>query len=410
MCMSYWIKNVRLDTGYLYEDEQVVETCTALFHIRIEDGLIQEIVPVSSIIVDEHLTTYDANGLLLLPSFHDAHIHLDKTFYGGNWRAVRPAGSLFERIEQERKLLPELIPVARQRTGHLLDLLLSHGSTHVRGHVNIDPVSGLRMLESTLAALEDYKGRVTTRLVAFPQHGLLHSDSVTLVRAAMQNGAQYVGAVDPATVDRDMERSLQTIMEIAVETGAGIDVHIHDQGTAGLETLVRLADLTEEAGWQGKVTVSHAFAFATNALEEVTTLAKRFAALDIAVTSTVPIGRMNMPIPLMTSLGVNVMLGTDSVTDHWSPFGNGDNLEKVGRLAELYGHSSEFALSQSIKYITNGITPLDEHGNRVWPSVGDEASLVLVEASCTAEAVARRAVRKAVIHKGAMVFGTIGEK
>ncbi|MCG7407258.1 amidohydrolase [Paenibacillus sp. ACRRX] len=410
MKTSYWIKNVSLDTGYLYEDEQVVGTCTGLLHIRIADGLIQEIVPRSSIIVDEQLTTYDANGKLLIPSFHDAHIHLDKTFYGGSWRAVRPAASIFERIEQERKLLPELIPVARQRTGHLLDLLLSHGSTHVRGHVNIDPVSGLRMLESTLSALDDYKGRVTSALVAFPQHGLLHSDSAALVRAAVQNGAQFVGAVDPATVDRDIERSLQTVMDIAVETGAGIDVHIHDQGAVGLETLVRLADLTEEAGWQDKVTVSHAFAFATNALEEVTALAKRFGELGIAVTSTVPIGRMNMPIPLMSHHGVPVMLGTDSVTDHWSPFGNGDNLEKVGRLAELYGYSSEFALSQSIKYITNGISPLDEQGNQVWPSIGDEASLVLVEASCTAEAVARRAVRKAVIHKGALVYGSMCEE
>ncbi|SDS51241.1 Cytosine/adenosine deaminase [Paenibacillaceae bacterium GAS479] len=403
---AYWILNARLETGYEYEREQVVGTSTELFHIRIQDGSIQEIVVHTADLADE-LPKHDAKGLLLLPSFKDAHIHLDKTFYGGPWRAVRPAATIFDRIEQERQLLPGFISVSQERAEKLLALLLSHGSTHVRAHVNIDPVSELHLLEATKAALNTFDGKVTGELVAFPQHGLLLSDSVARVKEAVLNGAAFVGSVDPATIDGDMERSLQKTMEIAVETGAGIDLHVHDTGAAGLATLNRLADLTEEAGWQGKVTVSHAFAFATNSQEQVTGLAERFGKLDIGVTSTVPIGKLHMPIPMMDSNGVRVELGTDSVTDHWSPFGNGDNLEKVGRLAELYGFSSEFKLSQSIKYITRGITPLDEKGKQVWPAIGDEASLVLVQASCTAEAVARRAERRAVIHKGTLVSGAI---
>ncbi|MCM3749811.1 amidohydrolase [Paenibacillus pasadenensis] len=403
---AYWLTNVKLETGYEVEENNVTGTLTELFHIRIGDGKIQEIEAGSAVIADE-LPQYDAKGLLLLPSFKDAHIHLDKTFYGGPWKAVRPARTIFDRLQQERELLPELISVSRERAEKLLELLLSHGSTHVRSHVNIDPVSGLRLLEATKAALSSYEGKVTAELVAFPQHGLLLSDSAASVKEAVLNGADFVGSVDPATIDGDIERSLQKLFDIAVETGAGVDLHVHDSGEAGLNTLKRVADLTDGAGWQGRVTVSHAFAFAANPQEEIQALSQRFGKLGISVASALPIGKLHMPIPMLTADGVRVELGTDSVTDHWSPFGNGDNLEKVGRLAELYGRSNELGLSQSLQYITRGITPLDAQGNQVWPAAGDEASIVLVKASCSAEAVARRAERVAVIHKGTLAWGTI---
>ena len=107
------------------------------------------------------------------------------------------------------------------------------------------------------------------------------------------------------------------------------------------------------------------------------------------------------------SRGVNVKLATDSLTDHWSPFGSGDQLEKAGRFAELYGYNDERSLSQSLGFITGGVTPLDTEGSQVWPKVGDAASFVLVQASCSAEAVARKSARQAVWYKGQMVSGTV---
>jgi cytosine/adenosine deaminase-related metal-dependent hydrolase len=343
----------------------------------------------------------------LLPSFREAHIHLDKTYYGGTWKAVRPAASIYERIEEERSLLPKLLPEAKHRAERLLELVLGFGSTHVRTHCNIEPVSGLKNLEATMQALDTYSGKLSHEIVAFPQHGLLRSHSVDLVREAMHSGATLVGGLDPATVDEDMEKSLQTIIDIAGDANAGIDIHLHDRGEPGKRALLRLADLTEEAGLHGKVTVSHAFWFAGAPKEEAEEMAGRFAELGIAVASTVPIGRTMMPIPMLHDKGVRVGLGTDSVTDHWSPFGTGDNLEKAGRLAELYGYSNEWSLSRSLGFLTGGITPLNSDGKQVWPAVGDEASVVLVHAGCSAEAIARRAQRQAVLYKGRLVSGSL---
>ncbi len=48
----------------------------------------------------------------------------------------------------------------------------------------------------------------------------------------------------------------------------------------------------------------------------------------ISIASTVPIGTLHMPLKQLHDKGVKVMTGTDSVIDHWSPYGLGDMLEK----------------------------------------------------------------------------------
>ncbi len=119
-----------------------------------------------------------------------------------------------------------------------------------------------------------------------------------------------------------------------------------------------------------------------------------------------PLGR-TIPIPLLHERGVKVWLGDDSITDHWSPFGKGDVLEKAGTLAERFHLVDEVELGQTLGFITGGVTPLNRNGERMWPRVGDEASVVFVDAGCSAEAVARRSERVAVFFKGNLVAGAL---
>ncbi|MBS4179416.1 amidohydrolase [Lederbergia citrea] len=403
---SYWLTNVRLEQSYVLEDGQVAETNTEICHLRIEGGTIAEIIGADKEL-QSNLPKYNCNELLMLPSFEEAHIHLDKTYYDGPWKAVKPISSIFERIEQEKILLPKLLPMAKQQAESILTLIQGFGATHVRTHCNIEPVSGLHRLEATKRALDTFSGKISSEIVAFPQHGLLRSDSVQLVKQSLAEGATHVGGVDPYSVDGDIEKSLQTMVEMAVLNNAGIDIHLHDGGEAGKQTLMRLADLTEEAGLLGKVTVSHAFWFAGAEPEEAEAVAERMASLRMSIASTVPIGKTAMPLPMLHNKGVKVKLATDSLTDHWSPFGNGDQLEKVGRFAELYGRSDELSLSQSLGFITDGITPLDDKGEQVWPKIGDAANFILVHAGCSAEAVARRSHRQAVWYEGRLVSGSL---
>ncbi|QRG69172.1 amidohydrolase [Brevibacillus choshinensis] len=404
MPSPYWIINARLECGYEWEQGLIRATKTELCDLLIENGKISRIVS-SREILEDGLPKKDARGLLILPSMAEKHIHLEKTYYGGPWKATTPVKNLFERHEEDKGLLPTYLKQSQQGAENILAFLVETGVTHVRTHCHVDPQAGLGFLEGMRGAFETFAGRVSHEIVAFPHYGMLRTHAEKTVREALRQGATHVGGVDPGGVDGNIEKSLQTMIELAVEADADIDLHLHDPGHLGLFTIKRLAALTEEAGWQGRVTVSHAMGLGDVSVEEARDIAQQLAALGISIASTVPINRPTIPIPLLNEAGVAVMLGNDSLTDNWSPFGSGDLLEKAGRLAERFRLADERSLGVALGYVTEGRIPLDDEGNRIWPLVGDEASLMAVEASCSAEAVARRAKRRVVLYQGNQVSG-----
>ncbi|QRG69190.1 amidohydrolase family protein [Brevibacillus choshinensis] len=400
---SFWITNATLEHSFAWKEGRVAGTQTERVHVQVKGGRMEKIVPASEPLPPD-VESWDARGLLMLPSFREMHIHLDKTYYGGPWQACIPASNRFFRIEQERELLPKQLPVVQERAEKLLDLLQSNGATHVRTHCNIDPVIGLQNLEATLRALETYSGKLSWEMVAFPQHGLLRSKSVGLMREALRNGAGLVGGVDPATFDEDIEKSLNTVMDLAVEADADIDLHLHEPGHLGVFIIKRIAALTEEAGWQGRVTISHAYGLGEVPESLASEIAEQLVQHQISIVTAVPIDMPTIPVPLLDAKGVRVSLGNDNITDHWDSFGTGDMLQKANRLAERFRWTDEVRLSRALGFVTGGVTPLDDRGNRVWPQAGDSADAVFVQAGCSAEAVARQSAKAAVLFQGKLVW------
>ncbi|CRK81860.1 amidohydrolase [Neobacillus massiliamazoniensis] len=402
----YWLTNVRLETGYIKDENGVYETKTELHQLKIEDGKIVEIhkngeeIPAGEVKVD-------GKGLLAVPTFKEMHNHLDKTYLSIDWKSCIPVKNLKERLYLEALELEELEPTTKQRASAMIDLILSSGSTHIRTHVNIDPYIGLKNLEGVLAALEDYSDRLTYEVVAFPQHGLLTENVIPLMKEAMRSGATLVGGLDPAGIDRNIEKSLYETMNLATEFNADIDIHLHDGGHLGFYTVDKFAEMVEEAKWHNRAAVSHAFSLGEVPMQQAEDLADRLSALGMSIMSTIPITKSLPPIEMLDKKGVKVFLGCDGFYDSWAPFGTGDVLEKVTKYCELYRKSDERSLAQAMKYATGGPTPLNRKGKVTWPLAGDEASLVLVHASCSAEAVARTSKREAVIFKGKVVSGQL---
>ena len=407
----YYLDNVLLETGFEYEGQTAMHTRTALQTLEINNG---KIVALSDNKQHKNaaLPRYDAGGKLMLPAMRDMHIHLDKTFYGGPWRSLnRPAGTTIQdMIRLEQTLLPELQPYTQERAGKLIDLLQSKGSTIARSHCNIEPTSGLKNLENLQAVLERRRAGFRCEIVAFPQHGLLLSKSEPLMREAMQAGAHYVGGLDPTSVDGAMEKSLNTMFQIALDYGKGVDIHLHETSPAGVAAVNYMVETVEKTpALKGKLTISHAFALATLNEQQVDELATRMAAQQVTIASTVPIGTLHMPLKQLREKGVFVMTGTDSVIDHWSPYGLGDMLEKANLYAQLYIRPNEQTLSRALAIATGDLLPLNDKGERVWPNAQDEASFVLVDASCSAEAVARISPRTATFHQGELVWGNVAK-
>lgn len=398
---SYTLKNVRLEIGFEYDGEEIIRTKTALFCIEISDGKILKILPNNP-----NAQAIDAKGLLMLPAFRDMHIHLDKTFYGDKWQAVRRrTGGVKGMIALEQQILPEILENSTDKAEKLIELLQSHGTSFARSHVNIDPTVKLQSLKNLQAALVNKKQGFRAELVAFPQHGVFYTDSVPYLREAAKMDIDFIGGLDPFTIDGAIEKTIDFTVQLALDNNKGIDIHLHESGESGIKTFEYLIDkVNENSQLKGKTFISHAFALARLEKSKQDEMAEKLAAAKVGIVSTIPFGNTIMPIPTLLKAGVNVMTGNDSIVDHWNTFGTGSVLQKANLAAQLYGQVSEFGLSRMLKLATAGAIPLDDKGVQQWPKTGDVANIVLVDASCSAEAVSRMSPIRSLIHNGNIVY------
>ncbi|WP_312398307.1 amidohydrolase [Chryseobacterium sp.] len=395
---NFLLKNVRLETGFEYDNQDVIHTKTDLFCIEIENGKIKSIKPN-----DAKAKAFDAEGKLMLPAFKDMHIHLDKTLYGLPWQALSPKRrSVKDMIAYEQEIIPELLKTSVKRAEELIDLIQSYGTNYARTHFNIDPTSGLQSLENLEKALENKKDSFKAELVAFPQHGVYYTDSAPLMKEAAQlKSVGFIGGLDPLSIDGSIEKVMDFTVQLALDHHKGIDIHLHEAGESGIKTIQYLIDkANENPQLQGKTFVSHAFALAYLSQKEADEISEKLAAAKVGIASSVPFRGKVMPIPTMKKHGVNVLIGNDNVQDYWSTFGSGNMLQKANLIAELYGYATEFDLSRTLQFATQDILPLNDKGEQQWPKSGDAANIVLVDASCSAEAVSRISNVEALMNEG----------
>ncbi|GAE64849.1 hypothetical protein CIN01S_09_03340 [Chryseobacterium indologenes NBRC 14944] len=395
------LKNVRLETGFTYEDGEVVSTKTDLFCVEVENGKITKVAPNQP-----SAKGVDAKGFLMLPAFKDMHIHLDKTFYGDKWQAVRKrTGGIKGMIELEQKMLPEMLKNSTFKAEKMIELLQSKGTSYARSHVNIEPTSKLQSLKNLQKALDNKKQGFGAELVAFPQHGVFYTDSAPYLKEAAKMDVDFIGGVDPFNVDGNIEKVVDFTVQLALDNNKGIDIHLHETGESGLKTVEYLIKkVNENPALKGKTYLSHCFILAKLEASRQEEVAEKLAEAQIGIVSTIPFGRLVMPIPTLYKHNVTVLTGNDSIVDHWNTFGTGSVLEKANLMAQVYGYSTEFALSRSLKLATGNVLPLDDKGTQQWPKAGDPANFVLLNASCSAEAVSRISNVESLVHQGNVVF------
>lgn len=394
----YTLKNVRLETGFEYDREEIIRTQTALFCVEVENGKIRSVTPN-----DPNADAIDAEGKLMLPALKDMHCHLDKTLYGLPWQAVSPKRkTVKDMIAYEQEIIPELLKTSVERSEQLIHLLQYYGTTYARSHFNVDPTSGLRSLENLEQALKNKSDSFAAELVAFPQHGLYYTDSIPLMKeVAALESVGFIGGLDPFSIDGAIEKPLDATIQMALDYRKGIDLHLHEIGDSGMKTIRYLIDKTNEnPQLQGKVFISHAFALGHLSARDTEEIAEKLAEAQIGIASSVPFYGTIMPFPVLKKHGVSILIGNDNVQDHWSTFGTGNILQKANLIAEMYGYTTEFGLSRALAFATQDLIPLDDEGNQQWPKPGMTANMILVDAGCSAETVSRMSETKAMVVNG----------
>jgi len=395
------LKNVRLETGFEYEEGEVISTKTDLFLVETENGKVTKIAPNNP-----KAKAVDAKGFLMLPAFKDMHIHLDKTFYGDKWQAVRKRkGGVKGMIALEEQIMPEILKNSTYKAEKMIELIQSKGTAFARSHVNIEPTSKLDSLKNLQKALDNKKKSFGAEIVAFPQHGVFYKNSVPYLKEAAQMNIDFIGGVDPYTIDGAIEKTIDFTVQLALDYQKGIDIHLHETGESGLKTVEYLIDkVNENPSLKGKTFFSHCFILGKLDKIKQVEIAEKLGNAQVGIASTIPIGNLIMPLPTLQKHNVTVYTGNDSIIDHWNTYGTGSVLEKANLYAQLYGQSTEFLLSRSLKLATANLTPLDDKGVQQWPKTGDDADFVLLNASCSAEAVSRISNVESLIYRGNVVF------
>ncbi len=366
--------------------------------LRIENGRIAEIA--AGLEAAPGAERIDLGGALLVPGFVDGHIHLDKTLLGLPFQPHRRGETVAERIARERELRRELPGSVDERARHLIEQVVGFGTTALRSHVDIDSEVGLSGLHALLRVRESARELIDIQIVAFPQSGIIAEPGVKdLLDQAIRDGADLVGGLDPAGIDNDVTGQLDAIFAIAEHHGVGLDIHLHDPGPLGCFELRQIAMRAAALGLKGRVAVSHAFALGAVDDAEFGRTAEALAAADVAIMTNGP-GPVPMPpVKRLVAAGVRVFAGSDNIRDAWSPYGNGDMLERAMMIGYRQGFLADADLALAFSLATTAAARelgLADYGLRV----GAAADLVGIPTASIPEAVALHPPRALVMKRG----------
>lgn len=375
----------------------------AVADILIQSGKITQIG--DTVVAPADTVIESVDGMLVFPGLVEAHTHLDKTLWGMQWHENTVGPSLQDKIDHERLARKSWGIDPALQSARQVELSVSQGTTHILSHVDIDTENGLSCLEGVLQTKEKYQGIVDIQLAAFPQSGLmLRPGTAQLMDAAMALGCDWVGGLDPYSIDRDPKGHLDTIFGLAQKYARPIDIHLHEPEEMGAQTLSLIFERTKALGMASKVTISHAFCLGSERGHIVNPLIDQILELDIAIVTTGPIGWSSPPIKRLIDAGVRVGGGSDGVRDTWKHYGNADMLERAMFIGMRNRFTRDDEMSAALDICTHGgAAVMNIEQGSYGLEVGCDADLFVIEADNVSLAVAMHPPRKLVVKRGQVV-------
>ena len=379
---------------------------TILRNARIEDGPDASLVDIGitgGIIsaIEAGLNadgeTIDVGGRLVSPGFVETHIHLDKSCILD--RLSFGSGGLSEAIGEVAQLKAGFTPEdVYQRARRTLEKCVINGTTHLRTHLEVDPVIGLRSLEGILPLVEEFRWAMDIEICIFPQEGLLNNPGTDeLMEEGLRRGGRLVGAA-PYT-DSDPHGQIDRVFAIARDFDIDIDMHLDFGPDADALDLDYVCDLTERFHYGGRVAIGHVTKLSALPPEQLDQKARRLADAGVAAT-VLPatdlflMGRHQehsmmrgvAPVHRMLESGVNCSLSTNNVLNPFTPFGDCS----LVRMANLYANICQVGDPKGLEECYEMVTTRPARLMRLADygiEVGSPADLVVLDCESRSAAV-----------------------
>ena len=342
--------------------------------ILIEGDRISKITSDFSFEADKEI---DAKGCLVLPTFVEPHIHLDKVLLSEEFGYASSIGQARDIIKKAKESFT--ISNVKQRIKRVLPLALKNGVTVIRSHVDIDHIVGLKALEALNELRREYSRFLDIQIVANPQEGIIcHEGTEELLFKAMASGADVIGGLPEAETSVDDSKAhLDKVFSIAKEKDVDVDVH-NDVISSGRNLEYFLSKVVG-THYEGRASSAHNIALAhydDDYASKIISSIKRAKVNIITNPCTMMTsgGQHPPPIPrgitrvreLLTA-GVNVTYGIDNMVDPFNPFGDFSPLRNGWLLAYGGQLNSRELFEQIPRMVTDNaalMLRLSEYGVR----------------------------------------------
>ena len=339
----------------------------------------------------------DVGGRLVSPGFVETHIHLDKSCILDRLSAKR--GGLNEAIDEVARLKAEFTPEdVYLRAKRTLEKCVANGTTHMRTHLEVDPVIGMRSLDGILPLVDEFRWAMDIEVCIFPQEGLLNNPGTDeLMVEGLRRGGRVVGAA-PYT-DSDPKGQIDRVFEMAREFDVDIDMHLDFGFDSDSLDLDYVCDLTERYGYGGRVAIGHVTKLSALPPEQLQEKGRRLA--DAGVAATVlpstdlylmgrhqehSIMRGVAPAHRLLAEGVNCSLSTNNVLNPFTPFGDCSLVRMANLYANVCQVGDQEGLEECFEMVTNRparLVRLPDYGIEV----GNPADLVVLDCESRVAAV-----------------------
>jgi cytosine deaminase len=363
--------------------------------IGIENG---RIVAIESPGLAASAETFDAGGRLACGGLIETHIHLDKSRLldicpAQTTRVISPVPYV---APFKPKITEEDIHARAELT---LREAITHGTTRMRTHVEVDPGIGLRGFDGVRSLANEYKWAIEMQICVFPQEGLINYPGTDeLLVRALRQGAHVIGAAP--RYDTDHPGQIKRIFELAREFDVDIDMHLDFGNTPEDMDVGMVCDLTEQYGLGGRVTVGHMTKLSTMPPAQVAQIAQRLANVGVNVT-VLPatdlylmgrdkdheVRRGVADANFLVEHGVNCSLSSNNILNPATPYGDCSLIRMANLQANVLQLSRPEQMRECFSMLTDRsarVLNLRDYGI----AIGNPADIVVIDSPSPERAVA----------------------
>ncbi len=383
--------------------------------VRIDtaEGTIAGVAAAGSTEAGDEGEVDDLGGWLLLPAMAEPHAHLDKALTADE--VPNPKGDLmgainawFEAAEKGRLSHERTV----ERATQAFELLLVHGVTAVRTHINVTADIGVSSVLAVQEAARSMEGLIdyqTVALTGWPMTGPDSAPNVRALEAAVEAGVDLVGGVP--NLQDDPPACIADVLSLATSAGIDIDLHTDETLDPSVLTLRELARQVSDKGFDGTVAASHCVSLGMQPPDVQAAVAAEVAAAGISVI-TLPQTNLFLQgrddpratprgltaVQALLDAGAAVAAGADNVQDPFNLVGRSDPLETAA-LMVMAGHrlpADAYGMVSNTARQVMGLAPVNFEP-------GDPADLVAIDAPSLRGAVADAPMSRRVYRRGRLV-------